>query len=91
MEKTMKLDVTAKKHRNIKGKEAAWLIVKNGEKEAYIQIGEENFKTITEMMNEDENRDNKAAEDSGPHDNVDNKSEVGKLNDGGGDRQKRSK
>ena len=91
MEKTMKLDVTAKKHKNIKGKEAAWLIVKNGEKEAYIQIGEENFKTINEMMNEDENRDNKAAEDSGAHDNVDNQSEVGRPNNGRGDKERRSK
>lgn len=85
------LNVTAKKHKNIKGKEAAWLIVKSGEKEAYIQIGEENFKAINEMMYEDKNRDNKAAEDSGAQDNVDNKSEVGKLNDGGGDKQKRNK
>ena len=45
----MQAEVTATKHKDVKGKELNYLLIKKGETTVYIRIGEENYLALKEL------------------------------------------
>ena len=45
----MQAEVTATKHKDVKGKELNYLLIKKGDTTVYIRIGEENYLALKEL------------------------------------------